>query len=606
MNKTYVKRSDGGFADIDDITAKCKKVRYDGKAGWPGASGINVISDGHEGYVYETEASTMVVGATGSGKTRRVLLPYVYSCIKSGASLVLNDPKGEIYTHMYDILCKEGYKVLVLDYRNPLRGERFNPLEYPAKLYKGWGQGRAMELFSSIGDTLFAGYKGARDPYWQITGKQYFVGLAELLSECFDAKLCTINNIYNVHIHGDTKYAGTTKMAKFFSNEYIKQKHCWKLLCPTVMAPNETRGGLTSVFTSAMSSMVLNENLIDQTSDSTFKLSDLVDRKTALFFITRDEGSAYDGLISVIVDEIYEYLIDVAEEQFGGRLNRRVEFILDEFGNLPALYSVDRKLTAGRSRNIRWLVVIQSLKQLNSIYGKDIADIIMGNGAGNIVYLYSPDITLLQHISSLCGNVSGTYGLATHSLLPVEKLRSFDKTKGECLMLLERCAPFVSYLPDISEYPIELSDKRKIKYRGTHDIKTVDMDDVIDAGSRLVKSMCSNMMNLAGEPKARIDEFCSDGMAIDKMIAEIDAKIAELEAEEAAEKAREAEEAKKAAEKAREAEEAKKAKEEKKSDNTKMVKKSNESGKKKTVGNGKGKAASKNKIEEEDDTQDET
>ena len=135
MNKTYIKRNENSFASEEAITGMCSKVNYSAE-NWSGGSGINVISNGQVSYIHDTEASTMVVGATGSGKTRRVLLPYTYSCIKEGSSLIINDPKGEIYTHMYDILCKEEYKIIVLDYRNPLRGGRYNPLEHPARLYK--------------------------------------------------------------------------------------------------------------------------------------------------------------------------------------------------------------------------------------------------------------------------------------------------------------------------------------------------------------------------------------------------------------------------------------------------------------------------------------
>lgn len=125
------------------------------------------------------------------------------------------------------------------------------------------------------------------------------------------------------------------KIRRYFSDSEKKNKGYWKLLCPTVSAPNETRGGVKAVFKSVLSEFVLNENLLDQTSDSTFDMEELIEKKTALFFITRDEGTVYDRLISTVINQVYQYLIDRAEENFeNGRLDRRVEFIIDELGNL--------------------------------------------------------------------------------------------------------------------------------------------------------------------------------------------------------------------------------------------------------------------------------
>lgn len=541
MNKTYIKRNENSFASEEAITGMCRKVNYSAE-NWSGGSGINVISNGQVSYIHDTEASTMVVGATGSGKTRRVLLPYTYSCIKEGSSLIINDPKGEIYTHMYDILCKEEYKIIVLDYRNPLRGDRYNPLEHPARLYKQGNTSRAAELFTDISKTIFGAVKSEKDPFWPLTASQYFVGLAELVSENFDEKLCTLDNIFNIHIQGEDEIVihddgwGRKKekrMKRFFETNDRKKKNYWKLLCPTVTAPNETRGGITAVFTSTLGDFVLNDNLIDQTSGSTFDIRDLVDSKTALFFITRDEGSVYDRLISTIINQIYQYLIDIAEEDGeNGRLKRRIEFILDEFGNLPAIDMIQRKLTAGRSRNIRWLTVVQSLQQLILVYGKEVANIIIGNGAGNLVYMYSNDKELLDYISHLCGNNRNSYGVLGEPLLPISKLRSFDKMKGECLMLLERMSPFVGYLPDISAYPIKLSDKSSIGYRDKQKVQVVDFDSVL-------QEEVNEAITFDNRRKKNKEVFpgpSGEMMDIDKMIAEIDKKIAEIEAEEAAEK----------------------------------------------------------------------
>lgn len=150
-------------------------------------------------------------------------------------------------------------------------------------------------------------------------------------------------------------------------DEYPNER-CWKLIYPVVTAPNETRNSLNSVFTSAIVNFIQNDAIVDQTSHSTFQAEDLLKSKTALFLISRDEGSVYDAMITAIVDQLYSILTDIAERQ-GGTLDRKVSFILDEFGNLAALSDVQKKLTLSRARGITWHFVVQSLEQLSLVYG---------------------------------------------------------------------------------------------------------------------------------------------------------------------------------------------------------------------------------------------
>lgn len=174
--------------------------------------------------------------------------------------------------------------------------------------------------------------------------------------------------------------------------------------------------------TGCLTPFILNEDIMDATANSTFDVRDLVEKKCAIFIITKDEGSVYNKLISANIDQIYERLIDIAEEEYDGRLPRRINFILDEFGNLAAINNMQGKITAGRSRNIRWLIVCQNMEQLNLLYGDKGASIIFGNCA-NIVYLYSTDIKLLQRISAMCGLYSDELTGARHPLMSMDHLR---------------------------------------------------------------------------------------------------------------------------------------------------------------------------------------
>ena len=279
-------------------------------------------------------------------------------------------------------------------------------------------------------------------------------------------------------MQGDAKFGASSYMKTYFENHV--DERCWKLIYPVVTAPNDTRNSINAVFTSAICPFIQNDAVVDQTSNSTFRVADLVKEKTAVFIFSRDEGSVYDALITGIIDQFYMLLTDMAEKT-GGTLTRKVCFLLDEFGNLAALNNIERKISLSRARGITWHIVCQSLDQLSLVYGEKKAPIILGN-CNNIVYLYSPDIKLVKYISELCGERSGDMISDIKApLCSVNMLRHLDKDKGECLMLLERMNPFITRLPDISQYygiePIEWIDLKK---RQRQKLKGIDFKSIVE------------------------------------------------------------------------------------------------------------------------------
>lgn len=418
VNATHV-TEEVRFESEEEIKDRYTEVNFE--SGDVMGAGVPIISTGRTAYVDDSEASTFVVGASGSGKTRKILMPYTLSCIRKNENLVIHDPKGEINRYMYRELEKKGYEVIVLDYRRPLRGDRYNPLEYPSKIYKEGNTSRAAEMFQAFSETMFSDRKSEKDRFWDLTAASYMTGLSLLQAELLPEKECTINHLYDLHIQGDGKYGRSKYIKEYYNRPGAKDAPSYKLAAPAINAPSDTQGGLYSVYTSCLTPFVLNEDIIDATANSTFDVRDLVEKKCAVFIITKDEGSVYNKLISATIDQMYERLIDIAEEEYDGRLPRRINFILDEFGNLAAINNMSGKITAGRSRNIRWLIVCQSMDQLRLLYENKGASIIFGNCA-NLVYLYSTDIMLLQRISAI-GKVEDagkTYLLLMSNFKPLE------------------------------------------------------------------------------------------------------------------------------------------------------------------------------------------
>lgn len=555
VNATHV-TEEVRFESEEEIKDRYTEVNFE--SGDVMGAGVPIISTGRTAYVDDSEASTFVVGASGSGKTRKILMPYTLSCIRKNENLVIHDPKGEINRYMYRELEKKGYEVIVLDYRRPLRGDRYNPLEYPSKIYKEGNTSRAAEMFQAFSETMFSDRKSEKDRFWDLTAASYMTGLSLLQAELLPEKECTINHLYDLHIQGDGKYGRSKYIIEYYNRPGAKDAPSYKLAAPAINAPSDTQGGLYSVYTSCLTPFVLNEDIIDATANSTFDVRDLVEKKCAVFIITKDEGSVYNKLISATIDQMYERLIDIAEEEYDGRLPRRINFILDEFGNLAAINNMSGKITAGRSRNIRWLIVCQSMDQLRLLYENKGASIIFGNCA-NLVYLYSTDIMLLQRISAMCGLYSDELTGAKHPLMSMDHLRYLNKDKGEVLLLLERARPFVGYLPDISAYPVSPTQHVNVCERERQTLNPIDFQEIVNKQKRELmekkmaeengKSKSDEVLPFGCEPgemELSVVDLNKDEMNgrekkgtpiippedIDRMIAEIDRKIAQLEEEE--------------------------------------------------------------------------
>lgn len=470
--------NEGTFEDWETILDATFEMDFD--ADYMEKDGVPIVSDGHLARGYPLEQPMMVVAATGSGKTRRLIIQFLISCILSACSMLINDPKGELYKHTKKLLEKLGYKIIVIDLRNLDNGERFNFCEHPARLYKAGSTRRADEMFQAMFDTFMATVRSEKDPFWHTTGAAYLTGLAELCCDIFPAEKVTINTIYELHIQGNKRFGGSTYLKTYL--EMHEDKPYYKLIAPYINAPNDTRASLDAVLTSAISKFCRNSSVVDQTTNSTFEIADLVEEKTALFIISRDESTVYNALITAMVNEIYEVIIDMAEEKYNGRLPRRLSIVLDEFGNLAPIDDINTKITVSRSRNVGWCLCCQSLDQLTLKYTADVAKIILGNC--NIAYMYSSDINLLKMLSDLCGKTTDEYTHESKPLLSVEQLRHFDKNDGQTLFLLERMRPFVGFLPDISEYNIVPEEKAEFRKRKKQIIEKVDFESIVKEEKR--------------------------------------------------------------------------------------------------------------------------
>lgn len=450
-------------------------VRVDPKADTLDAAGIPLINNGKETWVDNGEYHNLVIGSTGSGKTQTVVKPMVNLLAKKGESMIITDPKGEIYRYAATALKERGYKIIVLNFREPAHGNAWNPLTLPYHYYKEGNTDKSTELLDDVALNILydQSKKNSDSDFWEKSAADYFSGLA--LGLFYDAKEkeVNLNSINYMSSIGEERYATSTYIKEYFnlkgpeSSPYIFASN-------TMNAPNETKGGILSTFRQKIRLFSSRESLSEMLAYSDFKMEDIGREKTAVFMIIHDEKKTYHSLMTIFIKQCYETLIDVAQEN-GGKLPYRTNFILDEFANMPPLKDVDSMVSAARSRDIRFTFIIQNFAQLNDVYGKEVAEIIKGN-CGNIVYLISTELAALEEISKMCGEVKSKEKDKTAST-PLVTISDLQKLKlFEAIIIRLRKNPFKTKLePD---FKMNWGMNRTEAAYPTREIKKIELFDV--------------------------------------------------------------------------------------------------------------------------------
>ena len=524
-------------------------------------------------WVDNGENHTLVIGATGSGKTTSVVDPLVYSLAKAKESMVITDPKGEIYKNHSNLLRSRGYEIVVLNFRDPQNGNCWNPLSLPYKLYKAGNTDKAVELVDDVALNILQDKK-AQDPFWEKSASDYFAGVTLGLFEDAKEEEVNLNSINYVTTVGEEKFATSNYIKEYFtlkgesSTPYVFASN-------TINSPTETKGGILSVFRQKIRLFSSREQLSEMLSRSDFNMREIGKKPTAVFMVIHDEKTTYHALATIFIKQCYETLIDVAQE-CGGKLPVRTNFILDEFANMPPLKDVTTMVTAARSRAIRFTFIIQNFAQLNDVYGKDDAETIRSN-CGNLIYLLTTELAALEEISKLCGEKKSKEKDKTAST-PLVTVSDLQKMKmNEVIIIRSRLNPFKTKLKPSYEIDwgnnFEKADfiQRTKGEIGLFDLKEFvkkrkkekvlgSVNDAPPMGSPLgggvpnpFATPSSNPFDAGANPFASPNPFATNPMSdlppnpfagggdidVDELLKKIDAKIAELEEEEKLEKEKE-------------------------------------------------------------------
>ena len=409
-------------------------------------------------------AHSLVIGATGSGKTTTFINPMIQilGATSAGSSMIMTDPKGELFSLHSKYLQSRGYNVMVLDLRDTYSSYRWNPLESIWDMYQDYveaGKGIFVHQDSpeSYPDLQWVGTILPGDRWYEYRGYAYadrerlVDDISVTRQKIYDEMYEDLNDLISVICPIESKddpvwekgarsiimatclamledsevpELGMTKEKfNFFnlnkiianSEDNFRELKAYfdgrSPLSSAVTLSRQVVSAAESTLSSYMSiafdklSMFNDRGLCGLTSATDINPADFAERPTALFMKIPDEKDTRHGLAAVFILCMYKALIKVASAREDLSLPRNVYFILDEFGNMPKIEKFDKMITVGRSRKIWFNMVVQSYSQLNNVYGEQLADIVKSN-CGVKMFIGSNDIGTCKEFSELCGNVT--------------------------------------------------------------------------------------------------------------------------------------------------------------------------------------------------------
>lgn len=406
--------------------------------------GLPLLSDGREAYVDGEDTHTLIFGATGSKKTRLFCMPMVNMFAKAGESFVVTDPKGEIYAKTSGLVKANGYKTVVLNFRDIGYGDMWNPLAYPYELYHSNNRENGVAMINDFISTIAAPmFENTKDVFWPQMASSFALACLMVLMESADkseVNLASLGRLCSFDCEKDLKE---------LSSKMDPQAIASINLNSVLSAAEATRRSIYVSLYGMVGIFNTQKNLTRMLSGNSIDIKNIGREKTAVYLIIPDEKTTCHFLVTTFIKQAYEILISEAQKEKDFKLPVRVNFVLDEFCNMPKVPDMPAMISAARSRNMRYFLIAQSLHQLKGKYGED-ADTIKGN-CDNWVFLTSKELSLLNEISDLCGSIY-TADKRQRKLISVSELQRLDKKKGEALIMHSRQYPIITEIADIDMY----------------------------------------------------------------------------------------------------------------------------------------------------------
>lgn len=392
FNNTFEKNS----LRVDEDVTKTEFQKGGLVVGYEKKKDIEEIS-----YISENTHS-LTVGATRSGKTRTIVLQTIGNLGLGGESIIVSDPKGEIFSYTSDFLNKLGYETFVIDFKNPLKSDRYNFLQPVIDAVEKEDYRKAEEYAWDITGALVGNEETKMEKIWRDGEMSIIAGtiMAVVYENREHPEFQNLTNVYSFISEMCRTVDGVMPINEYI-NDLDESNPASRIFNIARIAPEKTRG---SFFTSALATLKLftSESIYSMTCKSDFNLKDTGKVKRAIYIILPDERMTYYSLASLFVNQEYSSLVEVADSR-GGILERRTNFVLDEFGNFTTIPGFSNMLTVGGGRGIRFNIFLQSFAQLSQKYTKEGAENILDN-CQTWLYLKTANIETANMIMKKLGN----------------------------------------------------------------------------------------------------------------------------------------------------------------------------------------------------------
>lgn len=421
--------------------------------------GLCKENDKEKIYYNDDDTHSIILGTTRSGKGRNVLLQTIGIQALAGENMILSDPKGELFCYTNEFLKNLGYEVIALDFEEPEKSNSYNFLQNVIDYVNEGDITRAIDSTEDIVDMLVQ--KGSNEPIWE-NGEKSILAFAILLVVIENKDNPEYQNLTNVY-NFLSKMCISDENGKIPLNKYIQElpdDHPAKMKASiSLVAPEKTRG---SFFTSALSTLRLFANpfIYELSKQTDFDINDST-KKRAIFIILPDQKETYNSLAGLFISQYYNSLIKNAKAN-GNRLQRRVNFNLDEFGNYPAINGMESKMTVSAGYGIRFNLFIQSFAQFNSVYNENVARVLKDN-AETLIYLRSKDTETLKEVSAKLGTYTALNVTESNSKnsftsntsyieRPLLTHTEIEKIERPNTLVLKNGYKVIFYSPDLSEW----------------------------------------------------------------------------------------------------------------------------------------------------------
>ena len=427
--------------------------------------GLHKEGDKEKLYYIGDDTHSLTIGATRSGKTRCLVIQSICSIGLSGESLVVSDPKAELFHYTSEYLKKLGYEVICLDFKNPEKSTRYNLLQPVIDAVNEKDMERA-EMYAWDITNILVGDNTSNEKIWE-NGEKSTIAAAILCVVVDNKKRPEYQNLTNVYwfiAEMSKAVNGKTPMQEYMKK--LPSDHPARALMSIAnVAPSRTKG---SFDTSALTTLRLftSRSVYSITHKSDYNISEIGQKKQALFLILPDEKTTYYPIASLMVSQLYELLVRQSDLR-GGRLVNRVNFVLDEFGNFTKLNDFPNKLTVAAGRGCRFNLFLQSFEQLTQKYDKETAAIVKSN-CQTWVYLQADDKETLQEVCDKLGKyttsayqLSSQHGryvnpssshsisLVGRELLTTDEIRRISRPFQ---IVVSRAHPALMNAPDLSQW----------------------------------------------------------------------------------------------------------------------------------------------------------